>query len=154
MHLESGARLKPSLTGIKLSLCLAAMVASTAAQETPPIVKVDKGQLQGASNDGVVSYKGVPFAAPPVGDLRWRPPQPPASWTGVRQASEFGADCMQGRFGPPPPPGGLDLRWWLRRRIEFIAQHLGCRVRQTRGRSDRCQLPPGPLRLFRLPRLE
>src|SRR5678816_599360 len=36
---------------------------------------------------------------------RWRPPQPAATWTGVRQAAEFGADCMQGRFGPPPPPG-------------------------------------------------
>ena len=58
-----------------------------------------------ATIDGVVSYKGIPFAAPPVGDLRWRLPQPVAPWTGVRQAAEFGADCMQGRFGPPPAPG-------------------------------------------------
>jgi len=83
----------------------AAMVLGTAAPQTPPVVRVDTGQLQGALEDGVVSYKGVPFAAPPVGDLRWRPPQPPARWTDVRQAREFGADCMQGRFGPPPAPG-------------------------------------------------
>jgi para-nitrobenzyl esterase len=76
----------------------------------PPVVRVDSGQLQGVADDGVVSYKGIPFAAPPVGELRWRPPQPVAPWTGVRQAAEFGADCMQGRFGPPPAPGGPATR--------------------------------------------
>jgi len=76
-----------------------------AAQPTPPVVGVESGQLQGVVDDGVVSFKGILFAAPPVGDLRWRPPQPAARWTGVRQATEFGADCMQGRFGPPPAAG-------------------------------------------------
>ena len=90
------------LTGAAL-LGLAAMGAANAAP--PPVVRVDSGELQGTIDDGVVSYKGIPFAAPPIGDLRWRPPQPVAPWTGVRQAAEFGADCMQGRFGPPPAPG-------------------------------------------------
>jgi len=76
-----------------------------AVQQSPRVVRVDSGQLQGVVDDGVVSYKGIPFAAPPVGDLRWRPPQPAAQWTGVRQATEFGADCMQARFGPPPAAG-------------------------------------------------
>ena len=80
-----------------------AMGLGTAAQQTTPVVRVDSGQLQGVVDDGVVSYKGIPFAAPPVGELRWRPPQPAAQWSGVRQAAEFGADCMQARFGPPPP---------------------------------------------------
>jgi para-nitrobenzyl esterase len=80
------------------------------AQQTTTVVRVDSGQLQGAVEDGVVSYKGVPFATPPVGDLRWRPPQPVASWKDVRQAAEFGADCMQGRFGPPPAPGAPAVR--------------------------------------------
>jgi para-nitrobenzyl esterase len=84
-------------------LGLAAMGAGEAAQ--PPVVRVDSGQLQGVAADGVISYKGIPFAAPPIGELRWRPPQPVAPWTGVRQAAESGADCMQGRFGPPPAPG-------------------------------------------------
>jgi para-nitrobenzyl esterase len=71
-------------------------------QPAAPVVKIDTGELQGAVADDVVSFKGIPFAAPPVGELRWRPPQPGAKWTGVRQATDFGADCMQGRFGPPP----------------------------------------------------
>ena len=70
--------------------------------QSAPVVRVDGGELQGVAAEGVVSFKGIPFAAPPVGDLRWRPPQPAAKWTGVRQAAEFGEDCMQGRFGPPP----------------------------------------------------
>ena len=85
---------------------LAALVIATgvgpAAVRQLSVVKIDSGELQGALADGVVSFKGIPFAAPPVGELRWRPPQPAAKWTGVRQATEFGADCMQGRFGPPP----------------------------------------------------
>jgi para-nitrobenzyl esterase len=78
------------------------------AQPPAPVAKTDSGALQGTVSEGVVSFKGIPFAAPPVGDLRWRPPQPVAKWTGVRPATEFGADCMQGRFGPPPTatPGG------------------------------------------------
>ncbi|HEY3441581.1 MAG TPA: carboxylesterase family protein [Paludibaculum sp.] len=87
---------------------LAAMVSGNAAP--PPAVRVDSGELQGVVDDGVASYKGIPFAAPPVGDLRWRPPQPVAPWAGVRQAAEYGADCMQGRFGPPPAPGAPAAR--------------------------------------------
>lgn len=71
-------------------------------EQTSAVVRVDSGQLQGVEADGVISFKGVPFAAPPVGELRWRPPQPTARWTGVRQATEFGPSCMQGRGGPPP----------------------------------------------------
>src|SRR5512145_1263181 len=96
---------------------LAAMGAGTAASlqtpaqpQTPPVVRVESGALQGVTADGVDSFKGIPFAAPPVGDLRWRPPQPAAPWTGVRLAAEFGADCMQGRFGPPPAPGAPPAR--------------------------------------------
>src|SRR3974390_3564672 len=83
-------------------LGLAAMVSGNAAQ--PPVVRVDGGEVQGVVDDGVASFKGIPFAAPPVGDLRWRPPQPLAPWTGVRQAAEFGGDCMQGRVGSAPAP--------------------------------------------------
>ncbi len=97
---------------LKYSLCflagIAALAAGTAAQK-PPAVRLDTGELQGVADDGVATYKGIPFAAPPVGELRWRPPQPAAPWTGVRQATEFRADCMQGRFGPPPASGAPPL---------------------------------------------
>ena len=68
---------------------------------------VTGGRIAGVSADGVVSFKGIPFAAPPVGALRWRSPQPVTPWTGVKQASSFAPGCMQnansgGRFGAPP----------------------------------------------------
>ena len=91
-----------------LWLIAAILVTSASAQEArkpeqaSAVVKVDSGQLQGVEADGVISFKGIPFAAPPVGELRWRPPQPAPKWTGVRQATEFGRNCMQGRMGPPP----------------------------------------------------
>ncbi len=103
---ENGALMVSQVTWLlACSLAgLAAMGVATA-QQTNTVVRVDSGQLQGVVDDGVASYKGVPFAAPPVGDLRWRPPQPVAPWKDVRPAAEFGSDCMQGRFGPPPAAG-------------------------------------------------
>jgi para-nitrobenzyl esterase len=113
MHAERRDSTKAVSRVTTLVLCsLAGLAAATsvgtaarAQPQTPSLVKVNGGELQGVVADGVVSFKGIPFAAPPVGDLRWRPPQPAATWTGVREAAEFGADCMQGRFGPPPGAG-------------------------------------------------
>ena len=61
-------------------------------------VQVSGGLIKGTADEGVRVYKGIPFAAPPVGDLRWRPPQPVESWDGVRDASEFSRDCMQAPY--------------------------------------------------------
>ncbi|MFM0616287.1 carboxylesterase family protein [Paraburkholderia nemoris] len=61
----------------------------------PTIAMTGGGAVQGAMTNGVIAYKGVPFAAPPVGSLRWQPPQPIAAWSGVRQTTSFGHDCMQ-----------------------------------------------------------
>src|SRR6478736_9648728 len=58
-------------------------------------VKVEGGAVKGAVADGVLSFKGIPFAAPPVGDLRWRPPQPVVPWTGVKEVTAYGHDCAQ-----------------------------------------------------------
>jgi para-nitrobenzyl esterase len=63
-------------------------------------VHIANGLVEGTTSPDskIHIYKGIPFAAPPVGDLRWRPPQPPANWDGDRQATEFGSRCMQGRI--------------------------------------------------------
>jgi para-nitrobenzyl esterase len=63
----------------------------------PEPVKTDAGLLAGtsAAAPGVRVFKGIPFAAPPVGELRWRAPQPVAKWTGVRKADKFGDVCVQ-----------------------------------------------------------
>ncbi len=59
-------------------------------------IKVESGLLEGtATASGIRVFKGIPYAAPPVGDLRWRPPQPPAKWDGVRKADKFSDSCMQ-----------------------------------------------------------
>jgi para-nitrobenzyl esterase len=71
-------------------------VASVRAQESSPVVRVESGRLSGLqANRGVYSYQGIPFAAPPVGKLRWKPPQSAAPWSGVRAADHFGNKCMQ-----------------------------------------------------------
>lgn len=60
-----------------------------------PEVKTASGVVRGIVNADVASYKGIPYAAPPVGDFRWRPPQPAVSWKGVRDATKDCADCPQ-----------------------------------------------------------
>ncbi len=61
----------------------------------PPIVTTSMGKLQGDRDDDCVVFRGVPFAQPPVGSLRWRPPEPVEPWSGVRDATEFSASAMQ-----------------------------------------------------------
>lgn len=59
-----------------------------------PIVRTESGLLSGTKGE-VIAFKGIPYAAPPTGDLRWRPPQPAAPWSGIRPADAFGADAPQ-----------------------------------------------------------
>jgi para-nitrobenzyl esterase len=66
-------------------------------RQQPAPVKIEGGLLHGTSEDGLTVYRGIPFAAPPVGDLRWLAPQPAAKWEGVLQATNFGPSPIQGR---------------------------------------------------------
>ena len=68
-----------------------------AGASNPLVVKTDRGKVQGKmSADGQArDFLGIPYAAPPIGPLRWKPPQPAAKWAGVRQATSFGFRCMQ-----------------------------------------------------------
>ncbi|HYE74607.1 MAG TPA: carboxylesterase/lipase family protein, partial [Blastocatellia bacterium] len=72
-------------------------MALTATINAQDRVKTTNGTLEGTFNQttGVRSFKGIPFAEPPVGDLRWKPPQPPKNWSGVRKADKFGPRAMQ-----------------------------------------------------------
>ena len=63
--------------------------------EVYPTVRVETGKLQGAEIDGIPAFKGIPYAAAPVGDLRWRPPQSAATWKGVRDATKYASNCAQ-----------------------------------------------------------
>ncbi len=95
----TGTFMKSALGAALAAAALATTAPVQAASGEPGVVKahVESGDLAGASFDaiGVVSYRDIPFAAPPVGPLRWAPPQPAAPWTGVRQAIAFGPACPQ-----------------------------------------------------------
>ena len=78
-----------------LAAFLAGLNAVDGAQAAAPTVTIDSGKLAGNERDGMMSFLGIPYAAPPTGDLRWRAPQPAKAWQGTRQATEFGPVCRQ-----------------------------------------------------------
>src|ERR1039457_1022577 len=77
---------------IALALVLGTPVFASAA---PAPVRVENGLVEGTQDGALAVYLGIPFAAPPVGPLRWRPPEPAADWTGVRPAKEYAATPIQ-----------------------------------------------------------
>ena len=80
------------------SLFAAAVLAalcSPSFAEPGPTVQAPAGSLQGVVENGADVFKGIPYALPPVGPLRWTPPQPMAKWSGVRPADQFGPVCYQ-----------------------------------------------------------
>ena len=86
-----------------VSVIVAATVPSIAAAQ---VAVTDAGKVAGSTADGIASWKGVPFAAAPIGALRWRAPQPAPHWSGVRQATAYGHDCMQVPFPSDAAPLG------------------------------------------------
>jgi para-nitrobenzyl esterase len=91
-----------------VSVCLAAVAAAgpaLGASEPQSQVRVRTGTLRGVTDPGseVAAYKGIPYATPPIGDLRWKAPIPAAAWEGVRDAQAFGHACLQ----PPAQPTSI-----------------------------------------------
>ncbi|MCB0386809.1 MAG: carboxylesterase family protein, partial [Bdellovibrionales bacterium] len=95
-----------SLCGFLLFLFFASpLSAQTGEKKYTSTVSLHSGKIRGERADGVNIFRGIPFAAPPVGPLRWKAPQPIASWTGVKDCIEFGPACPQPNqkaIGKPP----------------------------------------------------
>jgi para-nitrobenzyl esterase len=81
------------IRGVGLSIAL--IVPCLGLSAALPSVHVESGDLEGVASGEVIAYRGIPYAAPPLGALRWRAPQPPAHWSGVRSAKDFGFSCPQ-----------------------------------------------------------
>ena len=97
-----------SVAAAVLAASAGGAVAAPASGGANPIVRIDDGLIRGASATGVNSFRGLPYAAPPTGKLRWRPPQPASSWSGVRDATQFGPSCPQSTVNNPfLPPGTI-----------------------------------------------
>ena len=102
----------PGKTGQKTLAAVALIVLSFSSAWAQVQVRTTFGTLEGTTEKGTTAFKGVPFAAPPVGELRWRATQPPTPWNGVRKADKFSASCMQFKAGERLP--------WTR---EFMVQN-------------------------------
>ena len=76
-------------------VALAGIVGASIATAAPSRIETTAGALHGTREGDISAFKGIPFAAPPVGDLRWRPPQPAPRWSGVRDATAYGSACIQ-----------------------------------------------------------
>ena len=90
-------RMKYSTWFVTLVVTAIVLAGESGVATLPAPVRIDAGLVSGiaGSTANMRVFKGIPFAAPPVGPLRWRPPQPVRSWAGVRSADQFGARCMQ-----------------------------------------------------------
>jgi para-nitrobenzyl esterase len=86
--------MKKLLLASTLLMAAIVLVAQPVASQVQT-AKVTGGEVQGVIDDGVASFKGIPFAAVPVGEFRWKSPQPVVSWTGIRKADTFAPGCMQ-----------------------------------------------------------
>ncbi len=99
-HGEAGMRARWLLMAVLLAAGSVAVAGGA-----PPPITIESGAIAGVVEGDVVVYRGIPYAAPPVGELRWRPPQPAPRWEGVRRADEFGPVCPQRQR--PDRPGVL-----------------------------------------------
>ncbi|WP_235783377.1 carboxylesterase/lipase family protein [Amycolatopsis orientalis] len=87
---------KRLLTLVLSAVTFGALTTSVAEAGESLVVRTDSGPVRGVSTGGYRSFQGIPFAAPPVGELRWTPPRRPEPWTDVRDASKPGPRCAQG----------------------------------------------------------
>ena len=101
-NVKRGKTTAAAIAAILFGLALAAQPSARGA--IGPVVEVEGGSVRGipARTPGVMVFKGIPYAAPPIGDLRWKSPAPVVKWPGVRSAGEFAADCKMPAKMPWP----------------------------------------------------
>ncbi len=85
----------PTSSSIAAALVILTVLAASPVVAQVTEVSVTSGRVAGVVANGIASFKGIPFAAPPVGELRWKAPQPVKPWTGVKQATTYASSCMQ-----------------------------------------------------------
>lgn len=112
------------------------------ASDVTQVVKVRDGALKGTIKDGVAYHLGIPYAAPPVGDLRWKPPAPAAAWTGERDAAKAGASCQASedclflnvvRPAGTKPGARLPVMVWIHGGAYVIGTSMGAFGGDTEG---------------------
>ena len=105
-----------SRCAVAIELLLMSLLIVLESVTSAQTIKIESGSLRGTREDGLNVYRGIPYAAPPVGDLRWRPPQPAPRWEGVRAASQYGRACIQTNAAisnlPAPSEDCLYLNVW------------------------------------------
>ena len=82
----------------KTFLAAAVLLITLSCAKQNPVISVEGGKIKGVVENGVTVYRGIPFAAPPVGDLRWQAPQPVVPWDGIKVCDTFGPICPQEEF--------------------------------------------------------
>src|SRR5690348_10750715 len=86
------------LATLMAALLMAPAVMSAKPKATEAVINIASGRIRGARSGGLLVFKGIPYAQAPVGELRWRPPQPVKPWEDVKPVLNFGHDCMQFPF--------------------------------------------------------
>lgn len=104
-----------------------------------PVLTIEGGRIQGILTEtpGVTAYKGIPYAAPPVGELRWKAPQPVIPWEGIRTCDSFGAPCWQN----PHTPGGYTPEFFFDGDPDFSEDCLYLNVWTPAAGKPKAKLP-------------
>ena len=104
--------MKNSTLSIFVILIISFVSCEQEPEAIPGQVKITNGVVQGIVEDSLTIFKGIPFAAPPVGDLRWKAPQPVKPWEGVKETTEFGPAPIQGNDQNGKSENCLYLNVW------------------------------------------